>query len=301
MKTNKMLTGVLMSVAMATPVLAANNTTTDAVDKISKQAVSKQEKKQNDLLAAVDQSVLDAFKQVQSAVKLLQTDGKEKEALAALEKAVGQFDTITAVRSDLSLVPIQSDVEVTELITTPEMVKLNTELAVDLLKNGNVIATRDLLTPMQDDLTSTTVYLPIATYPDAIKQAAKALVNEDKDKSLAIIAEALGTVIVKKSITPLGLIRAEERLTVAAKLDKEKDKAQIKNLLEAASDDLEVAKLLGYTNKENLAYENIAKQIKAIRKEVEGKNIAEKMYDKIASSFKTLIDKVSTQESNTDS
>ncbi len=301
MKTNKMLTGVLMSVAMATPVLAANNTTTDAVEKTSKQAVSKQEKKQNDLLAAVDQSVLDAFKQVQSAVKLLQTDGKEKEALAALEKAVGQFDTITAVRSDLSLVPIQSDVEVTELITTPEMVKLNTELAVDLLKSGNVIAARDLLTPMQDDLTSTTVYLPIATYPDAIKQAVKALVNEDKDKSLDIIAEALSTVIVKKSIIPLGLIRAEERLTVAAKLDKEKDKAQIKNLLEAASDDLEVAKLLGYTNKESLAYESIAKQIKAIRKEVEGKNIAEKMYDKIASSFKALIDKVSTQESNADS
>jgi hypothetical protein len=290
MKNNKMLTGVLMSVAMATPVLAANSATIDTVEKTSKQAISKQEKKQNDLLATVDQSVLDAFKQVQSAVKLLQADGKEKEALVALEKAVGQFDTITAVRPQLSLVPIYSDVEVTELITTPEMIKLNTELAIDLLKNSSVVAARELLIPMQDNLISTTAYLPIATYPDAIKLAAKALVNEEKHKSLDIIAEALSTVVVKKSVLPLGLIRAEERLKVAAKLDKEKDKAQIKTLLTAASDDLEVAKLLGYTDKENLAYENIVKQIKAIQKEVEGKNIVEKMYDKIASSFKELID-----------
>ncbi len=290
MKNNKMLTGVLMSVAMATPVLAANNTTIDTVEKTSKQAISKQEKKQNDLLATVDQSVLDAFKQVQSAVKLLQTDGKEKQALAALEKAVGQFDTITAVRPELSLVPIQSDVEVTELITTPEMIKLNTTLAINLLENNEVVAARELLKPMEDDMVVTTAYLPIATYPEAIKQAVKALVKEDKDKSLNILAAALGTVVVEKAVIPLGLIRAEERLKSSAKLDKEKEKAQIKALLKAASDDLEVAKLLGYTDKENLAYENIVKQIKAIRKEVEGKNIVEKMYDKIASSFKDLID-----------
>jgi hypothetical protein len=296
MKANKILTGILMSLMIATPVLAVNNTVNGAVEKTSKQAVSKQVKKQNDLLEAVDQKVLNAFKDVQKAVQYLQKDGQEKQALAALEKAVGQFDTITAARPELSLVPIQSNVEVTELATSPAMIKRNTELAIDLLKDNKVVAARALLQPMQDDMISTSVYLPMATYPDAIKQATKALVDGNKEESLDIIATALSTFVVKESIIPLGLVRAQERLKVAAKLDKEKDKDKIKTLLEAANDDLEVAKLLGYTDKEGLAYENIAEQIKAIRKEVEGKNVVEKMYEKIASSFKKLLNKEAQQK-----
>jgi len=285
-----------MSLMIATPVLAANNTANNSVEKSSKQAVSKQVKKQNDLLEVVDQKVLNAFKEVQKAVQYLQKEGQEKQALAALEKAVGQFDTITAARPELSLVPIQSNVEVTELVTSPAMIKRNTELAIDLLKDNKVIAARALLQPMQDDMVSTSVYLPMATYPDAIKQATKALVDGNKEQSLDIIATALNTFVVKESIIPLGLVRAQERLKVAAKLDKEKNKDEIKALLEAASDDLEVAKLLGYTDKEGLAYENIAEQIKAIHKEVEGKNVVEKMYDKIASSFKKLLNKEAQQK-----
>ena len=296
MKANKILTGILISLMIATPVLAANNTANNSVEKSSKQAVSKQVKKQNDLLEAVDQKVLNAFKEVQKAVQYLQKEGQEKQALAALEKAVGQFDTITAARPELSLVPIQSNVEVTELATSPAMIKRNTELAIDLLKDNKVVAARALLQPMQDDMVSTSVYLPMATYPDAIKQATKALVDDNKEQSLDIIATALSTFVVKESVIPLGLVRAQERLKVAAKLDKEKNKDQIKALLEAASDDLEVAKLLGYTDKEGLAYENIAEQIKVIHKEVEGKNIAEKMYDKIASSFKKLLNKEAQQK-----
>ncbi len=294
MKVTKLLAGILVGLTMASPVMASESTTLK--QKETNQAVSKLEQQQNDLLAVVDQKVLDAFNQVQKAVEYLQAEGKEKQALAALEKAVGQFDTITAARPELSLVPIQSDVVVSELVTTPTLVKRNTQLAIDLLKDNKVIAARALLAPMQDDMVATSVYLPMATYPEAIKLATKALVDGKKEESLAIIAQALTTFVVKESVIPLGLIRAQVLIKEASKLDKEQDKAKIKTLLNRAEDELEIARLLGYTDDEGLAYEDIRDQINALQKEIEGKNVVEKMYEKLASSFKKLIDKEAEQK-----
>lgn len=294
MKVTKLLTGILVGLTMASPVMASDSSTLK--QKETNQAVSKLEQQQNDLLAVVDQKVLDAFNQVQKAVEYLQAEGKEKQALAALEKAVGQFDTITAARPELSLVPIQSDVVVSELVTTPTLVKRNTQLAIDLLKDNKVIAARALLAPMQDDMIATSIYLPMATYPEAIKLATKALVDGKKEESLAIIAQALTTFVVKESVIPLGLIRAQVLIKEASKLDKEQDKAKIKTLLNRAEDELEIARLLGYTDDEGLAYEDIRDQINALQKEIEGKNVVEKMYEKLASSFKKLIDKEAEQK-----
>ncbi len=294
MKVTKLLAGILVGLTMASPVMASDSSTLK--QKETNQAVSKLEQQQNDLLAVVDQKVLDAFNQVQKAVEYLQAEGKEKQALAALEKAVGQFDTITAARPELSLVPIQSDVVVSELVTTPTLVKRNTQLAIDLLKDNKVIAARALLAPMQDDMIATSIYLPMATYPEAIKLATKALVDGKKEESLAIIAQALTTFVVKESVIPLGLIRAQVLIKEASKLDKEQDKAKIKTLLNRAEDELEIARLLGYTDDEGLAYEDIRDQINALQKEIEGKNVVEKMYEKLASSFKKLIDKEAEQK-----
>jgi hypothetical protein len=297
MKVNKFLAGIIVGVAMANPVFASNTASPVQLEKsATAKAVNKLEQQQSELLAEVDQKVLAAFNNVQKAVELLQAEGKEKQALAALEKAVGQFDTIMAARPELSLVPIQSDVEVSELITTPTLVKRDIQLAIDLLKDNKVIAARALLAPMQDDMVATTIYLPMATYPEAIKLATKALVKGDKDESLAIIGQALTTFVVKESVIPLGLIRAQVLIEEASKLDKEKDKANIKTLLARAADELEVAKLLGYTDDEGLAYEGIKDQISALQKEVDGKNVVEKLYKKLTTSFKKLIDKEAKQE-----
>ncbi len=293
MKVNKLLAGILVGLVVANPVMA-NDTQIKKAE--TNQAVNKLEQKQTDLLAVVDQKVLEAFNNVQKAVTLLQEDGKEKQALSALEKAVGQFETITAARPELSLVPIQSDVVVSELVTTPTMVKRNVQLAIDLLKDHKVIAARALLEPMQDDMVATSIYLPMATYPEAIKLATKALVEGKKEESLAIIAQALTTFVVKESVIPLGLIRAQVLIKEAAKLDKEKDKAKIKTLLNRAKDELEVARLLGYTDDEGLAYEDLSDQLSTLRKEIDGKNLVEKMYEKLAASFKKLIDKEAEQK-----
>lgn len=263
--------------------------------KSTNKAIQNFEKKQNDLLEVVNENVSEGFKKVEEATKLLKQDGKEKEALASLEAATGKFDVALAANPSLGLVPINAGIVVSALITTPDQLKENIAQTIDLLKEHKVQEARFLVQAMQDDIVGSTTYLPMATYPTAIKLATKQLVEGKKDEAQATLATALSTFVVKNTVTPLGLVRAEELLKQASGLDKNKDKEKAYQLLTDAEEHLEIATLLGYTHKDAKDYEDIKNQIKALKKEIKGKNAVEKMYEKVKSSVIQLMNKDSTK------
>jgi len=191
----------------------------------------------------------------------------------------------------LNLVPIDASISISELITTPDLIKAETDVAIDLLKDHKVQAARAVVEPMKDEMVISHVYLPMGTYPSAVKLATKYLVGGKKEDALATLSTALSTIVVEKSIIPLAIVRTESLLKAASELDKNKDKAKAQKFLSAAQEQLEVAALLGYTDKESKAYDDIKDQIKAIRKEINGKNIVEKMYDKVKVAVKQLIER----------
>jgi len=299
MKTKTLISSLLIGSLMVVPCAQAKNSTTKKGDNQMSQehtaksdlAVKEHEKEQNALLETVNEGVLDGYISVLKATKLLAKEGKEKEAIAKLQEATGKFDVALAANPKLNLVPIDGDVSMTALITTPALVKVETELAIDLLKDHKVQAARTILEPMKDEMVITNAFLPMGTYPDAIKLATKYLVDGKKDDALATLATTLSTIVVEKAIVPLSIIRTESLLKTASELDKEKDKAKAHELLDAAQQQLEIATLLGYTDEESKAYEDMKAQIKAVKKEIDGKNAVEKMYDKIKGSVKSLIGK----------
>jgi len=299
MKTNTIINSLLIGSLMVAPLAQAANTSTEkGKNKISKEqtvssdkAVKSLEKEQNELLKTVHEGVLDGYGDVLKATRLLAKDGKEKEAIALLQEATGKFDVAIAADPTLNLVPIDADVSLSALITTPALVKAETDIAIDLLKDHKVQAARAIVEPMKDEMVISHAYLPMGTYPDAIKLASKYLVDGKKEDALATLATTLSTIVIEKSIVPLAIVRTENLLKMASELDKSKDKAKAHELLNAAQEQLEVATLLGYTDKESKAYENIKDQIKAVKKEIDGKNAVEKMYDKVKASVKQLIGK----------
>ncbi len=289
---NSLVIGALMTVPYAQ---AANTTVKQGTNLTSKEqtvksndAVQDHVKEQKALLETINQGVLDAYKKVVEATKLLSQKGKEKQAITILQEATGKFDVALAAKPDLGMVAIDADVSVDALITTPELVKADVRLAIDLLKDHKVQLARTLLVPMKDEMVISHVYLPMATYPAAIKLATKYLVEGKKDEALATLNTSLSTLVIKKAIIPLALIRVESLLSEAAKLDKETEKTKAHVLLDAANEQLEIAKLLGYTNKKSKAYDDLKDQIKAVKKEIDGKNAVEKMYSKVISSVKDL-------------
>lgn len=262
----------------------------------SDKAIKEAEKSQNQLLKEVNDNVVEGLKKVMEATRLLKEDGKEKEAIAALEAATGKFDVALAANPKLGLVPVDAAVSVFELLITPGMAKDAIEQSIDLLKDGKVQQARALLIPLRDEIVTSTTYLPMATYPDAIKEATKALVEGKKKEAQTILAAALNTLVIEESIIPLALIRAESLLVAASKMDKEKEKNTIREFLEGAEAQLELATLLGYTDKNAKAYESIKAQLKALKKEIGEGNAVEKLYEKLKSSFSDLIGKESSPE-----
>ncbi len=258
-------------------------------------AIKKKQDKQNSLLEEVNKGISEGFHKVQQATKLI-NDGKEKEAIKALQEATGKFDIALADNPDIKLIPIAAEVRVNELLTTSALVKTQVDLAKDLLKDSRVQAARTVLLPLRDDMETRTAYLPMATYPDAIKLATKMLVEKNKDAALQTLAVALSTVVEKSSIIPLSLIRAEALITSASELDKDQGKDKALKLLDAAKEQLDVATALGYTSEDSDLYSALKDQISALKKEITGGNVVEKLYDKLKTSFKTLIKKKSDQK-----
>ena len=260
--------------------------------KNNEKAISDKKKSQNDLLKEIHKDLSDGFKKVVEATKLIK-EGKETEAIKVLEDATGKFDIALAADPKLALIPIDSSLVVTNLVTTPEQIKAQVDIAIDFLKESKVQAARAILLPLHDDMMSSTTSLPMTTYPDAIKLATKMLIQENKDAALETLKTALSTFVTETSVIPLSLLRAEAMMTEASNLDKEKEKDKALILLNGAEQQLQVATVLGYTDKDSESYKDLSTQISAIKKEIMGGNVVEKMYETFKQSIKSLINKKS--------
>lgn len=174
MNTKKIINTLIISSLMALPYAqAANIKIEKGKNQMSQEqtaksdlAVKKHEEEQNALLEAVNKGVLEGYAKVVEATNLLHQEGKEKEAIAKLQEATGKFDVALAANPSIRQVLIDADVSVLALVTTPALIKFETDMVIDLLKNNKVQAARELLEPMKDEMLITSVYLPMATYPD---------------------------------------------------------------------------------------------------------------------------------------
>ena len=266
-----------------------------AQDKANKKAIVDKAKSQNELLKEVDKGITEGLTKVIEATQLIKDD-KLKEAIKSLQEATGKFDVALAANPKLGLIPVASAVKITELNSVPAVVKAQVEIARDLLADNKVQAARAILYPLQDDMVTQTTLLPMTTYPDAIKLATKMLVDNKKKAALETLSTALSTFVNKVSVIPLSLVRVEAMVLAASELDKEKEKDKAYTLLLGAEDQLELATLLGYTTTDSALYSDLKTQLKALKKEIKGDNVVEKLYKKLKASLKDLIGKKSDQE-----
>ena len=259
-------------------------------DQANKKAIQDHAKTQHDLLKEVDKGISEGFHKVLEAAKLIK-ENKPKEAIKALQEATGKFDIALAANPNLGLIPIAASVKVSELITTPELVKAQVSQVKELLDDSKVQAAKIAIAPLQDDMVTQTTLLPMTTYPDAIKLATKMLVENKKEAALATLSTALSTFVHEVSVTPLSLLRVETMIGAASELDKEKNKDQALKLISAAEDQLKIATLLGYTDKDSDLYENLATQLKGLKKEISGGNVVGRLYKDLKTSIKELLEK----------
>lgn len=207
-----------------------------------------------------------------------------KEALAALERVTGKLELIISRQPGLALAPIDMNVAVQDLLADPDTVKVILKEARDLLGDGEVQKARPLLANLSSEMVFSTINIPLATYPQAIKAVAR-LIDENKlNEAKTALEAALSTLVVNDVIVPLPVLRAELLLKEAEKLAEksnrsEKENESLSNQLSEARKQVRLAEVLGYGQKKT--YKPIYEQIDQIEKKSRGGKSGRGWFDNI--------------------
>ncbi len=277
-----------LMVAVGAPSLASEKKDKAAVNK-------KVEKVQQDKVAekrkALFEEATAAIRETKNALKALD-EKKTKEALAALERASGKLTIILGRDPGLALAPFDVNVATYDILADIKAVKALRAEIEDALDDGRVQEARRLIRNLASETVIRVTNIPLATYPDAIKKAAK-LIDEGKtDEAKKELQLALNTLVVTDTIIPLPVVTAEKYLkeaeTLAEKGDrsKEEDK-RLADLLKDARKELEFAEALGYGSKKD--YKNLYKQLDQIEDKTKGGKSGTGFFDKIKVYLKETI------------
>jgi len=262
----------------------------------TKTLVQKQMKENKQTFKKAPKEILDALKETSLAMQSLK-DHKNDEAKQHLKLATDKFNKALKDNPSLDILPLDESIEVYENLASPQ--EINHELTViqEYLIHYNLDAARALLAPLKDEIDIKTLSVPMKIFPLATQNALDALNKGDAQKAMAIMAEGYNTFIIEEAVIPLPLLRAQELIAEASTLDKSK-KEEATKLLEAAKNELNKAKVLGYTNSSSPEYKALNDAIDAVKKEIKGKNKVEKLYEKLKDAFVSLVHKSKTSKHN---
>ncbi|MDP9088258.1 MAG: YfdX family protein [Pseudomonadota bacterium] len=196
----------------------------------------------------IDKDAVAAIEEAQKAVKAI-SDGKVDPALAAIERATGKINILTARKPSAALIPVSVEVAIIDL--APKNLNAARDLsaaAQKALSNDDYPKARALIDQLASEIHVKTYNLPLATYPVAMQTAARLLDEKKTEEAKQALLTALNTLIVTDQVIPLPLAEAQGAVK-DAQAKRETDKPAARKLLASAKDDLERAKALGYANK----------------------------------------------------
>ncbi len=219
-------------------------------------------------------------------------DNKDpKGAVTILQGVSTKLDNLLAKNPGLEFVPAFIETDVYDFDGTNKDAAVAIGQTESLLRQGKLQAARQLLSELASEIRVTTTSIPLGSYPAAIKQIIPLIESGKIDQATVDLNGVLDTLVVTTEIMPLPVLRAEALLSVAAELEHKDDLSQAKNrddiqkLTDAAKDKLELARLLGYGNKDS--YKTLYKEIDAIHKTLFSEKSAA-AWQKVRDEFATL-------------
>ena len=271
------------------------NTAIKSVKEVNKGAVNKGAQ---NALASQKKLIAEAVNSLEFTNKaLIALSKNDKDAAQKnIEKALGKLEVLLAAKNAPKLLPIDSQVTMTEFVGSKKDVEMTVGTVEELLDHHKVQVARNLLNTLQSEIDVTVVNLPLATYPDALKLAAKYIHENKISEAKNVLQLALNTFEKTTTVIPLPLLKATDLINVSASLSKNGKKEDALKYLAAAEDQLDVAEALGYVSHSSNTYKSLHEVIKHVRKEIKGKNKAEKLFDELKTKLKDFKDKVFSEK-----
>ena len=233
--------------------------------------------------AELTQDAITALTKTQEALTLLDAK-KTKEALAALE-------LVLARDAKLALAPVDVRVITHDIHANVESVKKAVKLSRELLGDGEVQKARPIVANLASEIVIQTDNLPMATYPAAIKSAARLIDSGKIDNAKAELARALNTLVVTSVAFPLPVLRAEAAMAKAEKLAETdrrdaRQNEELSTLLSSVRTEIEMAQILGYGKKAD--FKPIFDQVKSIEQKSAGGKSGKGWFDELKTRIQKL-------------
>ena len=217
------------------------------------------------------QEAIDSLKYAHEALVAL-NKGNNVQATKDIEKALGKLEVTLASKNVPELLAVDSTITINEYIGTSDTVKKVVKLAKELLDDNKVQDAKEVLAPLKSEIEINVVNLPLATYPDALKETAK-LIHENKvEEAKVVLGTALNTLVGVETIIPIPLVKATDLITASAAIVEE-DTEKAKVYLDAAQEELKIAKYLGYVSKSDVTYKALDDAISALKLDIKSKEV----------------------------
>ncbi len=268
------LSTLAASLLCTTGIYAKETAAKDAtVKQVNTIAMNNAKEAAKDSRTKLAKEAIESLKYAHNALVAL--DKKEtKSATDNLEKALGKLDVIMAAKDAPKALPVDSVIRVYEYVGTSDSVKVAIKSAKELLNDYRVQEARDLLLPLKSEINVTVASLPLATYPDALKLAAKYTHDNKMDKAKAVLSTALSTFVETTTVIPVPLLNATD-LVEAARVAESTDTKRAQMYLEAAQEELKTAHYLGYVSHSSVSYKVLDDLIDKTKHDITAKEIKE--------------------------
>ncbi len=229
------------------------------------------------------EEALAALREAERALRALD-NGDGETALEAIERAVGKLQIILARSPDLALAPVGATVTQIDVFMDPDSIRDAIKRAREFLSDGRVQKARRLLSTLASEVVISESYLPLATFPSDLAEVAPLIDQGKLDLAEQRLVATLSTVVVVDRVIPLPIVRAELLLDNAEQLASssgrsEADSTRLRDLLRAAREQIKMAELLGYGDKED--FKVLYRELDEIEKQTRGDRSGEGLFEGI--------------------
>jgi hypothetical protein len=216
----------------------------------------------------LDDEAVVAIEETRKALRHI-ADSKTREAMQAIEWTQSKLDQLLARNPVSVFLPV--DLKATVIDTAPRDSEQILEIAKDAslaFDQENFPDARILLHELMSEVRVRTYNLPLATYPEALKDAARLLQQGKSDEAASILSAAVNTLVALDEVIPIPLIVARDAINDAqAQLH---SPAEALRLLETARNELLRARQLGYASRAP-EYAWLHEEISRLQKQLKNK------------------------------
>lgn len=279
-----------------------NSTALNQPNPQSQQEIEQERQKAtNEAQSSLDRDAIAALEETRNAINAIDQENTQ-ETIQALERATGKLDILLARYPELALVPVSTQITIIDLAPRDfDLIEPIRDEAKRAVNEEDFPTGRALLHNLVSEIRTSTVNLPLETYPDAIKEAARLLHQGRTDEARAVMQLALSTLVVTEQSRPIPLINALTELAAAMALaaqgqdqqnQNQQNQDQVLRLLEDARTQLKLARELGYARRDP-EYKELDRAIKDIGRQIRAKEKTESPFAKLREKFSSFFNRVS--------